>query len=405
MADQELRARERAARASDDPAARVAAASALERAGRRDEAFAALWPGRKDPAVRAALGRYPAWTHVDGDAGRTRAIDMPIPRRVPRVRWSVRLRAHVFSLLAGPQGIVATGAETSTTVLLDPDDGSHGAASRARTIAWDGERRVEELRGALRWIDPDGGVVTTIRGVRQATVEDGLALVQREDALAARRAGARRWSRPLPAADLLRTLLLAGDLALIDDDERLVALDAETGRERFSLRAGSGPALLDARGLVTGGPREPVVAADLRGAELWRGPPGEALAMDGEAVVVGRTRDVLVLSRASGEELAQLPSVVRAGGATLARDGLLLWSNVRPHAGTPSEALRPPFLAAYSRTGEPLWAFDRDWFEGELPCAVVPYAGRVYVATVADRHAQSGASFVSHRRVLCLEPA
>ncbi|MEZ0229258.1 MAG: hypothetical protein ACAI25_11585, partial [Planctomycetota bacterium] len=109
MSDREIQQRLRDAGATADPVAVLAAGRALLRAGRRDEAFATLWPARQSADVRRELAALPSWSHAEGDAGGTNAIDSSLPRGLPRVRWSFTLPARPRGLacatLAGAGGV------------------------------------------------------------------------------------------------------------------------------------------------------------------------------------------------------------------------------------------------------------------------------------------------------------
>jgi hypothetical protein len=88
VSDESLRSLARAVEAGDGPAARLRYARALERAERRDEALDVLASTRhKDASVRTALSGYPSWGQTDGDAGRTRYLDLAPIRREPHLRW------------------------------------------------------------------------------------------------------------------------------------------------------------------------------------------------------------------------------------------------------------------------------------------------------------------------------
>jgi hypothetical protein len=110
--DSELRKLERELAATGAPETRVRLARELERLGRRDDAFDVLKPGIADAAVRAEIIRFPAWTHPDGDAGRSACVDVaPIRRqpelRIVRERWDDRAFAH--KLLVTPFGLAVCG--------------------------------------------------------------------------------------------------------------------------------------------------------------------------------------------------------------------------------------------------------------------------------------------------------
>lgn len=159
--DAELRGIERAVEATGDPAARLALARLLERLGRSDEAFQALWPGRTSAEVRPALAERPAPIADHPDGG---WWDVPPLRVRPRVRWQRRvvtdglLGFETFALVASPLGICCC-PERSRVVVLDPDDGMvrwHGrtlVAERARPLRVEGERLVVATPGGEALFD------------------------------------------------------------------------------------------------------------------------------------------------------------------------------------------------------------------------------------------------------------
>jgi len=120
--DAELRTLERAA-LSGGARERLAWARGLERAGRRDEAVAALVPVRDDHAVRAHLEALPAWTHLDGNPGATDFLDARPVARTPHVRWTVDVSAETQFLLASPL-VLVTLDEDGHLVAIDPGTGA-----------------------------------------------------------------------------------------------------------------------------------------------------------------------------------------------------------------------------------------------------------------------------------------
>jgi hypothetical protein len=126
VSDEELRELAR----DETPSGALRLARALERLGRRDEALEALLPHREDAEVRRALGGFPAWTHVFGDALNTRSVDVEPVRTAPRIKWSVpglldpeRTTRLSMDFVANPLVVVATRTESSV-VALDAETGA-----------------------------------------------------------------------------------------------------------------------------------------------------------------------------------------------------------------------------------------------------------------------------------------
>ena len=84
--DAERRELERTVAAGGGAGARLRLAAALERVGERSRALEVLLPELRDPEVRKAIARLPAWTESLG-TGNTRFADVRPLRRTPRVRW------------------------------------------------------------------------------------------------------------------------------------------------------------------------------------------------------------------------------------------------------------------------------------------------------------------------------
>src|SRR5687767_10014033 len=119
--DEDLRTLERAA--GEDPAACLRYAAALERVGRKDDAFPALCAMKQHAAVRDVLARWPAWTHSQGGPGETRWLDVLPVRRAPRVRWSAGLAGAELVVSAFGVAAVEKSEHRRRLVVLDPDTG------------------------------------------------------------------------------------------------------------------------------------------------------------------------------------------------------------------------------------------------------------------------------------------
>lgn len=125
MADERLRDLERRARAGEADAA-LAWAGALDRLGRADDAFDALWGARDDARVRRELSRW---------SERCRLGDAKPVQWTPRVRWAVEPAPGeaLLSVLVHPLGPVVT--TPSMSLLLDADTGDERARFEGRPTA------------------------------------------------------------------------------------------------------------------------------------------------------------------------------------------------------------------------------------------------------------------------------
>lgn len=105
--DDDLRELERAVSAGGDASSRIRLARALERAGRKDEVASVLRPAVANAEVRRMLLGLPSWTHMGGNAGNTRVLDVAPVRSEPRVEvlregkqeFVVRLFVTEFTLV------------------------------------------------------------------------------------------------------------------------------------------------------------------------------------------------------------------------------------------------------------------------------------------------------------------
>ena len=85
--DEEQQELERAVAEDGGAGERLRLAEFFERAGRFEEALGVLLPSLNDGEVARAVARFPAWSHVRGDAGRTCFVDAPPPVAAPRLTW------------------------------------------------------------------------------------------------------------------------------------------------------------------------------------------------------------------------------------------------------------------------------------------------------------------------------
>jgi hypothetical protein len=334
--DVELRTLERAALAGG-ARERLAWARGLERAGRRDEAVAALLPARADPAIRAHVEGLPAWSHPDGDAGRTFFLDAMPVARTPVVRWSTHVPFDQdATLLASPLAIVAEGR--STVHVLDPATGAareltltspftrYVELRGARLAVWRGngdEHTIDVLNGEQRWV----GSARTFTSVRDRDLVvrflDGDVI----EALSLASDGPRLLWR-YPATGTLRGKLAGGTelsvgatrVALWGNSD-FALLDRESGAE-----VGSAPGdfvIVDAVGVV-GRRGHSVFACDLAARELWsKGVPAEPprmAAVTPELVLVRAGQETLAFDRRSGDTMGRVGDALRTHGVVQGRN-------------------------------------------------------------------------------------
>jgi hypothetical protein len=208
--------RRAAALEPESASARLALGLGLARAGSRDDAVEALYRARvlgaDAAAARAALRELGApaspWTHVDGDAARTRSAPVSGPRKGEPV-----LRAR---------------GEVPRNVVID-EDGTVLGATSARLWRY-GKKRLDE---AGRWGFPDqAGVVAPVVGL------DGrvLALAQGDQLLRVTSADRSRFE-PGPLGDEKATLVAADSsgLAVSLDVALATFTTALAPRARFAL--------------------------------------------------------------------------------------------------------------------------------------------------------------------------
>ena len=373
--DEGLRRRAREARAAgQDPAAALAAAAALLRAGQQEAAWEALVALPDEPAARALLGGLPAWTHSEADPGRTRFLDVaPLTTR-PRVRWSGETQ-DALRLLVGPGGVVWVAARAFG--LLDPGDGrALGRPGAGEALAWIGQRLlVRRGREVLSW-DPGPGPPARDPGAAIPGLDPGSGLLAAGELLlelrperlrALRLDGSTVWEhRPTGPRLRREEPVVGGDLALVQlaGGDVVRALDLASGEERFA--AGRTAARADAAGIVAAGPRGQVLCLAPDGLVRWSAPGLLPLALAPEVVVVwDEAIQPLLLERASGAVRAPLGAAT--DGVALAR-GVVYWWRDAPDAR----------LGAVSWRGEPLWDLA---LPGDPPRQVLPLPGRVLVLT------------------------
>jgi hypothetical protein len=394
VSDDDLRELQRAA-TDGGPAARLRLGRALERLGRRDEALAALLPAREDAEARLALARFPAWTHEDGSAGRTRAVDVAPIRREPKSRFNVRPRdgRPARALLAGPLGIVWVDREG--TIIIDDETGAKrwSCPEEAAAIAGDVLLLIEGRRALV------GRDLWTGERLHETPIDGffsrrGLAgslfvgvRTQEADVLALddpRRAPSRREPLPIPGGfmDFAEAdVVLIDGLVLVGKSAEVLALDLATSEVRYRLR-GQLPHADEAGTVLSVGRRGGLAAHDRAGERLFAtSEPLVPLLLAPEFVVAERASGeiVVALDRRSGRLLA--PLVELEAGETVmarasARDAVYVATQRR--------------LVAASAGGEMLWTLGvADVAAGAID-HVVPLSRRLFGTT-------------NHGQLFCLE--
>jgi hypothetical protein len=154
---EELRDLERAVVAGGGAQERLKLARALERLGRSDEAREVLVPARADVDVRRELGRFPAWTHPEADAGATNYIDVEPIRTKPVVKWSKPIPFSPDAVLANELAVVATNREKSCA--LDPETGEILWDTGQPAVATVGDVVFARSRAGVVGIDISTGAV------------------------------------------------------------------------------------------------------------------------------------------------------------------------------------------------------------------------------------------------------
>lgn len=231
MSDSEIRTLERESRQGGTS---VRYARALERAGQRDAALAVLLAQRDDADVRREIARFPAWTHRDGDAGRSRYLDVAGIQGPPILRW--HRHGNATALLASPLGLVTSSADT---FVLDPETGEERARIDGIPVALRGADLLVRRGEDLAIVD----LVTTQETRRLERIRHESAVVAADKLVALSRpgllethdlaTGERLWSRSIAeSAGPRPDPVIVADLVLVADGRGHVGFDLVTGRDR-----------------------------------------------------------------------------------------------------------------------------------------------------------------------------
>lgn len=380
--DERLRRRAREAGAGEDPAARLAAAQGLLRAGAQAAAWRALEALADDPGARAILADWPAWTHPEGDAGRTRFVDVEALTARPRVRWTAESEGAT-RLLTSPAGV--TWAADNTWGLLDPLTGAprRAAGARGAALGWLGARLLVRRGHELGLWDPAArrGAHTISRQPPKAPLaatRERLLVLQPEWLRALDLDGNQVWEHTRPPGSRLRLEepVLGAGLALVQlaGGDVVRGLDLASGEERCA--CGRTAARADAAGVVAAGPRGAILCFEPDGGLRWSAPGLLPLAVAPQVVLAwDEAIQPVILDRTSGAVRARLPHP--GDGVALARD-IVYWWRDAPDAR----------LGAVSWDGRALWDVA---LPSDPPRQVVPLPGALLLLT------RSGT-------VLCLEP-
>lgn len=422
--DEALRAQERRARAGETGEL-LRYASNLERARGKDAALEALVAGRADLDVRRALERFPAWSHADGDAGATRAIDTPPLSGPPRLRWrSARLPEHQsrrspgsWRIVAATPAAIVVGRRGQLTA-LDPESGEtlwsrHGLVQagaerfertfvdrgalvqcRWHRVAWLDLRTGKDIAearfegGCLRADSRDGAV-------RLVTVSHPASRGRRFLRLLEATDGAEpttRWERPVDELEVdPRDAFLAPDLVVLHADERvevgLAGLSPSDGATRWTANVEAWVGALDPCGLVVHGPGG-VTCVSPDGLRRWTADQEAGffggLALTADAVVCAGRSQAVWLDRSTGAARAEHPWASASVSAGRGQVYVCEWGLTGR-------------LVALTSAGAVVWS--RTWHEllGSRSYVgdVVPTRGRL--VGVADRSTEA--------TVVCLEGA
>jgi hypothetical protein len=361
VGDDDLRELQRAA-SDGGTAARLRLGRALERLGRRDEALVALQPAREDPEARLALARFPAWTHEDGSAGRTRAVDVAPIRREPSIRFAVAPRngRPARALLAGPLGIVWVDREG--TIIIDDETGATrwSCPEEAAAIAGDVILLIEGRRALV------GRDIWTGERLHETPIDGffsrrGLAgsvfvgvRTQEADVLVLddpRRAPSRREPLAIPGGfmDFAEAdVVLVSGLVLVGKSAEVLAIDLESGEVRYRLR-GQLPHADEQGAVLSVGRRGGLAAHDHAGVPLFStDEPLVPLALAPEFIVAARAKAdphvVVALDRRSGERLGPLVTLEAA-------EDVMAWASARDAVYVATERR----LVAATARGLTLW--------------------------------------------------
>lgn len=397
MADDDLRRLERGANRGD-PAACVALARALTRAGRRDDALVALRPAWRDRDARAELTNAPAWPRERGP-DRTAYLDVRPIRTAPRLLWHLpdpgaMTWTCATSPIGGDLGLIAYRGRELRVDVLDPDTGTVRASTpiEARphldarmpriTLAGDvllvhhdegddrstlraiepasgadlyrlelalepGVPRLWELRGAT-----PPGAAASLRLPRWLRHQCGGYTVQGHGLLVGMGGRPRRGPSPSVRLEPAREVIHVWKATVRPEDRRHAAIDRATGAMRWK---GEGLVIAhDDGGALLWHDRE-LALRRADGAIAWRrafaGGSGEPLALAPEAVVVRERAwpHLLVLERATGQVVADL-GPQHAGGPPY-RDPVVVVARDVVYV-----AYGDGRLAALTLSGERLWS-------------------------------------------------
>lgn len=389
--DEDLRSLERAA--GHDPAACLRFLAALERVGRKDDAFLFLCALKHHPDVRRELARWPAWTHPHGGPGGTYWLDVKPVRRAPRVRWRVRI-GRAWGCVASAFGVVAVeeSSEGSRFIAFDPDTGGerrsvplaerHPGLGETHPVLR-GDLLIEACQGRPGIVRDvaTGEAMGTLEG-RVMFVHEDLVIV--EDDLG--HACAFEWAHgrgpvspePLWRAQGVRSFR-GGTTTLMGLGTAAVGLDRRSGQVVWSLPWAGRYAMSDGAGaVVSGSAHEPrLVEAD--GTCLAAGWAGTPAAL-GPSHVVMRVREAkevrwsIHARDAFGRALrfAHTPQLRSSASWAGAREVFCL-------------ALETTRIGAFAVSGEALWEWpvERPPF-GNTIVEVVAYPGRLYVLTESE---------------------
>src|SRR5579883_1249167 len=393
--DVELRTLERAALAGG-ARERLAWARSLERAGRRDEAVAALVPVRDDPDVRAHLDALAAWRRIAADAAGSSFLDARPVAREPVVRWTTEVPVERPCLLASPLAVVATD-DHGCLVAMDPATGAPRNLPQHRCFLPTLELGLATLvfqdrNGHERALDVVTGKSRDLANVARArahtSMRDRDFVVRLLDARAVEAhiaepqgtLGSRLWRYP-PKGELAEILVSGGGVAitptrvLVRTENELIVLDRATGALVF--RGEGDFVVADALGLV-GQRRRSVFAYDWSGRLLWsKGQRSSAVprALAPRRVLVAGGGASLVLERDGGSAIHE--TAIPGWPLGVVRDVVYLRS--------------PSRLEARTLEGEKLWS--------------LPVAGSIEAFAALDARIFVAVATPTTRRrsVLCLE--
>ncbi len=385
MTDEARRRLEREA-AGGDPAACVRVAELLVREGRRAEGARLLRSVPGSVAVQEALAKYPAWTHREGDAGRTGFADVEPVVAKPRALWKRRLRAVPEDnatgtrLLASPQGVVVWTRSGVQVRDLDggevvwqwkwPDQTRPANRWKPHMEIHEGHLLVASGRQAWRFALATGEKLSEIDVPARAVFLSGGVLYATDgDELRAYKVavGEERpfWKAPVPGTHdgLARSeLAIAGGLVFVHTYGGIRALDGETGAELWRSRHVGRDLRADGKGsasLETDIPQRPGEAS-----VVFRDSKGKSrLQVEGLRQARALAPALLVVSEGPGSgHLSRAVAIDRSEGTV--RGLPLVVGDTMPLAIARDVIVgargttQPPAVAACRATGEVLWQHD-----------------------------------------------